>query len=297
MQPTGLSVAQFLKPYAEKRETGALEVTRGPYRGMLYIQGGVLVQAEYLGKVGLSAAYDILDMQDSRMLWRDKLTSSETGIALDLSQLLEELEQAKHLPPPPVSLLIPPQEEDDVDEEPIFKPLPIFSDEQIKSSDLLKRFFFSLEWLNSPEKNKPFDFEGCDQASYTVGSSEDCDFYLSQTGVEPLHFSLLVQDEHVEIWDLGTDNATFLNNELIDQAILSSGDIIRAGEASLRFSLHVRRSGQIAITVTEKKNPPVTNATSPRIRGPITAKSLTQEQSQTPALRKVFGRFFSKKGK
>src|SRR5690606_24442492 len=114
--------------------------------------------------------------------------------------LLEELETRKNHPPDPV---LPEPVKAPVEEpaRAAKSTIPVFSGNQETSSGLLQQLYIQIEWLNSFEPVSPFEFETRDQAGYTVGSSEDCDFYLPHPGVQPLHFSLLVHADHVEIWD------------------------------------------------------------------------------------------------
>ena len=77
-----------------------------------------------------------------------------------------------------------------------------------------------------------FDFAG---QSLTVGRSEGNDIRLEHPSVSSSHCELLAAGGRVRLKDLGSTAGTFVNGELVEEASLRSGDIIRVGEVEMRF--------------------------------------------------------------
>src|SRR3954452_25466700 len=90
-----------------------------------------------------------------------------------------------------------------------------------------------LEVLQGPRKGRSFMFDRHD--TFIVGRSRfvHCsmpeDMALSRD-----HFMIEINPPQCEMRDLGSTNATFVNNERVDRVRLASGDMIAAGQSVFR---------------------------------------------------------------
>ena len=73
-----------------------------------------------------------------------------------------------------------------------------------------------------------------DKAALRVGRSQDADIRLDDATVSRSHAMLSVQDDHLELKDLGSHNGTYVNGRrLTDPAAVRPGDQIRIGSVVL----------------------------------------------------------------
>jgi serine phosphatase RsbU (regulator of sigma subunit) len=73
-----------------------------------------------------------------------------------------------------------------------------------------------------------------DKAAFRVGRSQDADIRLDDATVSRSHAMLSVQDDHLELKDLGSHNGTYVNGRrLTDPAAVRPGDQIRIGSVVL----------------------------------------------------------------
>src|SRR3712207_5813102 len=71
---------------------------------------------------------------------------------------------------------------------------------------------------------------------FLVGSGEECQLMVRGRGVEPLHAYFQVrEDGRVELYDLGTDEGTFVDGERVEGSVpIDGGEEIRIGDTVLR---------------------------------------------------------------
>jgi pSer/pThr/pTyr-binding forkhead associated (FHA) protein len=62
-----------------------------------------------------------------------------------------------------------------------------------------------------------------------IGSADDCDLRIENSGIEPRHAEITEQGEVLVLKSLANAADTLLNGEVVEQASLSSGDEIRIG--------------------------------------------------------------------
>lgn len=63
-----------------------------------------------------------------------------------------------------------------------------------------------------------------------LGSSSDCDIQLDEPGVASRHAEIrLLDDNALQLKDLGSEAGTLLNGEAVTETLLGSGDEIRIG--------------------------------------------------------------------
>jgi hypothetical protein len=71
--------------------------------------------------------------------------------------------------------------------------------------------------------------------SIALGRSEENDFALEHSSVSSRHCRITVSDAGVRIQDVGSTAGTFLDGELVEEANLKPGQLIRLGEVAMRF--------------------------------------------------------------
>lgn len=88
--------------------------------------------------------------------------------------------------------------------------------------------------------------------SMEVGRGEDCDLKLDFPGISRKHFKTVINNGTVSIEDLGSKYGTFIGKNKIDASkTLKPGDIIQAGELTLRFETSLG-GGQVSLLNNKK---------------------------------------------
>lgn len=81
----------------------------------------------------------------------------------------------------------------------------------------------------------------------TIGRSPVCDLVINDPSISRRHARVRVHGDHCLLTDLGGRNGTFLNGELVAEAIVKSGDTITLG----RFPLHLHRVSDIEAELSD----------------------------------------------
>jgi pSer/pThr/pTyr-binding forkhead associated (FHA) protein len=84
----------------------------------------------------------------------------------------------------------------------------------------------------APDEN-PLTFRLAPGAIKTVGRAPRADFIVDAALVSRLHCRLTAGESTVEVVDLSSTNGTFVNDERVTNATLSSGDRLRVGRVEL----------------------------------------------------------------
>lgn len=231
------TVLGLIRFFASESSDGCLEVMCGPYRGMIFFKDQRLVHAEYQGKKGMPALYDLLPWEDVVYKWYVGINPDMTSFSFTLPELEAYDTAGENTPPlnvpkPPPGLTNNNFPEGPGDGELFYQEL---------ESNILEQHVVSLEWNDAPGGPQTFRFEGKVQSGCVIGSADDCEFIIREPSIEPLHCSLMIHDDYVEIWDLGTAEKTQVNGTVVEQAVLTSGDILLLGDVELRFTLRIRR--------------------------------------------------------
>lgn len=94
-----------------------------------------------------------------------------------------------------------------------------------------------IEIISGPEKGRTLQVS--DNQLLRVGRSNKADVALPlDKSISNLHFSLECADQTCRIKDLNSRNGTFLNGRRITEAVLKTGDEIRAGHTTCVVSIH-----------------------------------------------------------
>ena len=81
---------------------------------------------------------------------------------------------------------------------------------------------------------------------FTIGRRNSCDLVLDSTSVSRHHATIVRDGGIFLIRDEGSSNGTLLNNESIQQAELSEGDVLTIGETRIRVQLEADGAGDPA---------------------------------------------------
>jgi pSer/pThr/pTyr-binding forkhead associated (FHA) protein len=74
-----------------------------------------------------------------------------------------------------------------------------------------------------------------DDDSVTSGRHPDSDIFLDDVTVSRKHASFTRVDGRFVVRDVGSLNGTYLNREIIDEAVLTTGDEVQIGKYRLVF--------------------------------------------------------------
>jgi pSer/pThr/pTyr-binding forkhead associated (FHA) protein len=87
----------------------------------------------------------------------------------------------------------------------------------------------------SPEQTREIPVE---KPEFVIGRASDCDLRLRVNEISRHHCILRVAGGEVTLFDLGSSNGSYLNNERVrSQATLHNGDVIRLGPCSFVVDL------------------------------------------------------------
>lgn len=247
-------VADLALDYANNKRTGCLEVQYGLLRGEIHFQFGLIIQAEYQGKKGMAALYELVQLDDAQVLWHEGLMPMYVGMSVDLADVIRDLSQVRRPeaglpshygvdmpdvvePPQPAKPQVPHQQQTK------HVPEGANADREEYDSALARNYLMELTWIDCPGTGPAvFLLEDDHQACYLVGRSPRCQIILDDPSVESVHCSLLVHDQILEVWDVGTDRQTSLNGRVIEMGTLDVGDILTLGTVSLKYELLLRRN-------------------------------------------------------
>ena len=76
------------------------------------------------------------------------------------------------------------------------------------------------------------------RSTVSIGRSRDSDIFLDDVTVSRSHAKIFSTNSGIEIADLGSLNGTYVNNELLTEKKLISGDEIQIGKFHMLFISH-----------------------------------------------------------
>src|SRR5215831_18026507 len=94
---------------------------------------------------------------------------------------------------------------------------------------------FSAAYLVVFDSDQSTVFELPQHGSVTIGRADTVDLRLESSNVSRIHARLEVTGSRVVFKDLGSQNGSRINGELIDTRQLLPGDVITIGTSSLVF--------------------------------------------------------------
>jgi hypothetical protein len=93
--------------------------------------------------------------------------------------------------------------------------------------------------LQNPTKLQPLDHDGTpivlDRKVMTVGRTRENHVFVPSQLVSRDHARVLVNEEEVVLFDVGSANGCFVNDQQVKRRVLHDGDIVRFGDRKYRF--------------------------------------------------------------
>lgn len=74
-----------------------------------------------------------------------------------------------------------------------------------------------------------------DQTEITIGRDPSSDIFLNDVTVSRQHARLQVSDAEVAVEDVGSLNGTYVNDSLVERAVLNNGDTVQIGRFQMVF--------------------------------------------------------------
>jgi len=103
-----------------------------------------------------------------------------------------------------------------------------------KPSEPKKAIYGWLVVIDGPDAWE--EFRLCDEESQLfMGKGDDCQLMLRDEKLDRKHASIRLKDGKLSITDLDTASGTFVNDNPVTRSDLKDGDIVRAGDNTLRF--------------------------------------------------------------
>jgi len=92
------------------------------------------------------------------------------------------------------------------------------------------------------------------QTRLTIGRAPESDIHLPDPSVSRHHALAYLEDEKAILEDMGSRNGTYVNEERIKKAVLSSDDAVRVGNIIVRYLKEEGRHGQAGMKETRGLN-------------------------------------------
>jgi pSer/pThr/pTyr-binding forkhead associated (FHA) protein len=82
------------------------------------------------------------------------------------------------------------------------------------------------------------------QSRLTIGRAPEGEIYLPDPSVSRQQALVFIEDEKAILEDMGRRNGTYVNEERVKRALLSSGDVVRFANITVRFLKEKELHGQ-----------------------------------------------------
>ena len=70
-----------------------------------------------------------------------------------------------------------------------------------------------------------------------IGRGEDCELQVPLANVSRRHCELTLEGDELKVTDLGSSNGTFVNNEQVNEQVLSAGDRVVVGPVAFTIQI------------------------------------------------------------
>jgi diguanylate cyclase (GGDEF) domain len=74
-----------------------------------------------------------------------------------------------------------------------------------------------------------------EKSTIIIGRSSKCDIQVDQESVSRNHAKLINNGEDVALYDMGSTNGTYINDELVQERTLTDGNLIKIGRTIFKF--------------------------------------------------------------
>lgn len=223
------SVFDSLQDLCSRGETGCLDIRKGPYAGTIYLQGGNVIDVDLQGRKGQDALLEMLSWADGMVCWFQGTTPYRHTCHIPMFELealwfgSEAGPKAERRCAPTARITTRTKESGVL--------LPKLGNYEIvfQAQDPAHRP--SQHVLGQPLK-----------PAYLIGASHECDIRIDHYSICQMHAAIMIEDNIIRLWDLGSNNATHVNGDLVDETLLQSGDTLQIGDIAFKVILRAQRT-------------------------------------------------------
>ncbi len=216
-----------LRDLARRGETGCLDVRRAPLAGSIYLNNGTVVHVDLLGRSDPGALLEMLGWKDTILSWFQGATPYRHTCHIPPSEMVSL--SARDGRDPGVDLRHAPRARDNA-----------VTDRAGVSLPRRTHYDLVLQALEPAQRPREHLLHDPNRSVYIVGASPDCDIRIDHYSVCQRHASILIEDDLIRLWDLGSHDATHVNGDLVEEAILQTGDILQIGDIAFRVLFRAR---------------------------------------------------------
>lgn len=268
-----------LKELCARKETGRLDIRKGPFGGTVYLQSGHIIDVDVQGRKGPEALGELIGLRDTILYWFQGATPYRHTCYITPAEL-EALAQGPRVPAEGARRPTEPSPAT-TQARGLGVAMPRLAEYEIvlQATDPAHRP--NQRVLGQPLK-----------PAYLIGASPDCDIQIDHYSVCQMHAALIIEDDMIRLWDLGSHNATHLNGDLVEEGLVQSGDTLQIGDIAFRVTLRALRSapahqpGAARPTFRPPPNAPIPS-------GPLRFETIRQERKRAEMadnpLFKLFG--------
>ncbi len=272
---TGHLVLDRLNLFSERIETGCLHVKKDPYMGTIYLQDGIVVDAEVHGRKGLEAVLELLEWQEPTLVWHKDATPYSYTVNLHVNDIFAAYTARVQRAPDSLDASADPEAAAAIQ-------IPGF-----------EHYGVMLEALDPMWRPREFLLTERGKVHLTVGRDDSCDICLNHPTVSRVHAAILLEDGLLKLWDLGSSGATHVNECLSEDAILKAGDRVAFGDIAFRVVFRLRRPGSGPVEFRPRVKP-LPEESEPLPDGAITYAAVTGAEAQARSARTWLGRLFGR---
>lgn len=268
-----------LQELCARKESGRLDIRKGPFGGTVYLQSGHVIDVDVQGRKGQEALAELLGLKDTILYWFQGATPYRHTCYVTLPELValtqgsvDSVNGGPHDPSP--------------------TPATAQTRELGVAMPRLTKYEIVLQATDPAHRPNQRVLGQPLKPAYLIGASPDCDIQIDHYSVCQTHAALIIEDDMIRLWDLGSHNATHLNGDLVEEGLIQNGDTLQIGDIAFRVTLRSLKSapGHQPVLARPTFRPPP-NAPIPS--GPLRFETIRQERRRTEMaqnpLFKLFG--------
>lgn len=257
-----------LQDLCNRGETGRLDIRKGSYAGTVYLQGGIVIDVDSQGCKGQEALLEMLSWADAMVCWFQGTMPYRHTCHITVREL-EALWLGVESKPRTKTRCAP-TTQTAMRAKALGISLPMLGNYEIvfQAEDPAHRP--TQHVLGQPLK-----------PAYLIGAAQECDIRIDHYSVCQMHAAIMIEDDIIRVWDLGSHNATHVNGDLVDEALLQSGDILEVGDIAFKVTLRALGEATVRRAVTGPAQPvPRPSRSAPPPSGALRFEDIRAEQQR-----------------